>query len=84
MKHRLAALALVAAAVSASPLALADVPGPTTTSSNTGGAGGSSSGTDDSGGCSAAPGKAGGSGALVLGLGLLLAIPLSLRRQRRS
>lgn len=82
MKHRLAALALVAAAVSASPLALADVPGPTTTSSNTGGAGGSSSGTDESsGGCSAAPGNAGGSAAILIGLGLLLASPLVRRRR---
>ncbi|MEO5729295.1 MAG: hypothetical protein ABI134_07605 [Byssovorax sp.] len=104
---RLIAIGFSLALSTTASLALADVPGPTssattgaggaggsamasgsvttgsgtTTAASTTGAGGEgSSGTDGSSGCAAAPGAARGSAALLLGLGMLFAIPLVRRR----
>ncbi len=86
---RLVALGFVLGLATTASLALADVPNPTsstsastgsTSSSATGSGGGDSSG-DDGGGCAAAsPGAARGEAALLLGLGMLFAIPLARRR----
>ena len=92
MKHRLAALAFASAVVTAAPLAFADALPPDAsatggsggTAPSTGGnaatGGGGSGSTESGGGCTAAPGNAGSSAAIVLGLGLLCAIPLVRRR----
>ena len=91
MSSRLLALALAFAVTSVAPFALADIPNPTTSSSGAGGSGtGGSAGTggdgsgNDSGGCAAAPGAAGTSAALVIGLGLICAVPLARRRSAKK
>lgn len=85
---RLVAVCFALGLATTASLALADVPNPTsstsastgsTSSSATGSGGGDSSG-DDGGGCAASPGAARGSAALLLGLGMLFAIPLARRR----
>lgn len=91
MKHRLAALAFATTVVAAAPLALADIPNPTSSSSGSGGtsstgttgSGGDGSGKDD-GGCAASRGPAGGSAAALIGLGLLGALALVRRRAARA
>ncbi|APR75548.1 Hypothetical protein A7982_00894 [Minicystis rosea] len=94
MKHRLAALAFASAVVTAAPLALADaLPPDASATGGSGGTGGTAPSTggnaatgggsgsgESSSGCTAAPGNTRGSAAIVIGLGLLCAIPLARRR----